>query len=180
MELTKDRAPYMDAGKFTDTDRGLVLRELEHIQKTKLVQVKPSRKLFVDGNGLPFLIFGGKEYWHGITANGLKDLDKCKKEGALVIVKKFNTRLDINVGSLSVFLSNLDRLQKTKTGNIQFHYIIADETNKIKFEREIKKSPFHKIRQDYIFKNYQELDEFFESVKNFAQIQEKFLQKDVV
>jgi hypothetical protein len=322
----------MDVEKFTDNDRGLVLQELERIQKTKLTQIKPSRKLYMDGNGLPFFIFGGKEYWHGITANGLKELYKCKKEGALVIVKKFRTRLDINIGSLSIFLSNLDKLQVTKTGNMQFHciatedglfieeipelhcnkvsevfypnkknsldglkdiskiinievhgesqlthsdiqakllligsylnyrtytpdknkesiygtlgelcsekeipkdsipamsvdtvkfvdviwfdeegypthafevehstditkgllrlyqihklriklYIIADETNKIKFEREIKKSPFHKIKQDYIFKNYQELDEFFESVKNFAQIQEKFLQKDVV
>ncbi|GMO42562.1 MAG: hypothetical protein Ta2F_18450 [Termitinemataceae bacterium] len=318
--------------KFTDNDRKLVLAELERIQKTKLTQMKPSRKLFVDENGLPFLIFGGKEDWHGITKNGLDELQECKKEGAFVVVKKFRTKLDINIGSLSVFHSNLDKLSKTKTGTLQFHcvgtedglfieeipelycnkiaevlfpnhkkdmnrleeiskiinievhdkmplthsdiqakllligsylnyrtytpdknkesiygvlgdlcsekeipkdsipamsvdtvkyvdviwfdeegypthafevehttditkgllrlyqihklkirlYIIAEEENKGKFEREILKSPFHKIKQDYVFKNYQELDEFFESVKNFAQIQENFLQKAAI
>ena len=44
----------MKVEKFTDADRKLVLEELEKIQKTKLTQVKPSRKLFVDENGLPF------------------------------------------------------------------------------------------------------------------------------
>ena len=38
------------------------------------------------------------------------------------------------------------------------------------------KNPFYKIKQDYVFKNYEELDEFFESVKNFTKLQEKFLQ----
>ena len=55
-------------------------------------------------------------------------------------------------------------------------FIISDENNRGKFRREIKKSPFHKIQQEYIFKNYEELDEFFESVKNFTKSQETFLQ----
>lgn len=313
--------------KFTDNDRKLVIEELEKIQKTKLTQVKPSRKLFCDENGLPFLIFGGKEDWHGITENGMRELDKYNKEGAFVVVKKFKTKLEINVGSLSVFISNQSKLLKTKAGGFQFHciatedglyveeipdlycnkvaevffpnhkkdlsrlkeiskiinievnddaplthsdiqakliligsylnyrtytpdrgkqsiygtlgdlcsekevpkdsipavsidtvkfidviwfdeegypthafevehstditkgllrlyqvhklriklYIIAEEENKTKFERELLKNPFHKIKQEYVFKNYQELDEFFESVKNFTKIQEKFL-----
>ncbi|MDR3286465.1 MAG: hypothetical protein LBT27_03375 [Prevotellaceae bacterium] len=41
-------------------------------------------------------------------------------------------------------------------------------------------SPFYKIKEEYIFKNYQELDEFFESVKQFTKVQEKFLKKVVI
>ena len=319
----------MKAEKFTDKDRKLVIEELEKIQKVKLIQVKPSRKLYIDENGLPFLIFGGREDWHGITENGMNELNTYNKEGAFVVVKKFKTKMDINVGSLSVFMSNKDKLVKTKNGVLQFHciptedglyleeipdlycnkvaevyfpnhkkdlsrlkeiskiinievddgtplthsdiqakliligsylnyrtytpdrgkqsiygilgdlcsekeipqdsipklsidtvrfidviwfdeegypayafevehttditkgllrlyqihklhirlYIIAEEENKAKFDRELQKSPFSKIKHEYVFKNYQELDEFFESVKNFTIVQEKFLKR---
>lgn len=322
----------MAVDKFTDADRKLVLEELERIQKTKLIQIRPSRKLFVDEKGLPYLIFGGKEDWHGITENGMKELSNYKKEGAFVVVKKFKTKLEINVGSLSILFSNKNKLSKTRSGGFQFHciqtedglyveeipdlycnkvaevffpnykkdlsrlkqiskiinieindetplthsdiqakllligsyldyrtytpdrgkqsiygplgdlcsekeipvdsipavsidtvrfvdviwfdeegypthafevehstditkgllrlyqvhklriklYIIAEEENKAKFKKELLKNPFYKIKQDYVFKNYQELDEFFESVKNFTKVQEKFLQKIVL
>ncbi|MBT4483413.1 MAG: hypothetical protein HOC71_07020 [Candidatus Latescibacteria bacterium] len=54
-------------------------------------------------------------------------------------------------------------------------FIIADENIRGKFEREVMKKPFHKIKQEYIFKNYSELDEFFDSVKNFTLLQKQFL-----
>jgi hypothetical protein len=322
----------MKAEKFTDKDRKLVLEELEKIQKVKLIQAKPSRKLYIDENNLPFLIFGGREDWHGITENGISELNNFKKEGAFVVVKKFNTKMDINVGSLSVFISNKDKLVKTKNGGLQFHcvatedglyleeipdlycnkvteiyfpnhkkdlsrlkeiskiinievdddiplthsdieakiiligsylnyrtytpdrgkqsiygilgnlcsekevpiesipkisidkvreidviwfdeegypthafevehstdvtkgllrlyqihklhirlYIIAEEEKRTKFDKEVSVNPFNKIKEEYIFKNYQELDEFFESVKNFTMVQEKFLKRIVI
>jgi hypothetical protein len=321
----------MKTEKFTDKDRKLVLDELEKIQKVKLIQAK-SKKLYIDENGLPFLIFGGREDWHGITESIMNELNSCNKEGAFVVVKKFKTRMDINIGSLSVFVLNKKNLVKTKNGDFQFHcistedglyieeipdlycnkiteiyfpnhkkdlsrlkeiskiinievnddiplthsdiqakliligsylnyrtytpdrgkqsiygtlgdlcsekeipkdsipklsidtvrfidviwfdeegyptyafevehttditkgllrlyqihklrirlYIIAEEENKEKFEREIQKSPFSKIKQEYVFKNYQELDDFFESVKNFTIVQEKFLKRIVI
>ncbi len=42
--------------KFTDQDRKLVIEELERIQNVKLEQVKPSRKLYKDTNGMFYLI----------------------------------------------------------------------------------------------------------------------------
>jgi hypothetical protein len=319
----------MKAEKFTDKDRKLVLEELERIQKKNLISVKSSRKLYVDENGLPFLIFGGREDWHGLTANGMNELNHYKKEGAFVVVKKFSTKMDINVGALSVFYSNQDKLLTTKNGGFQFHcvamedglyveeipdlicnkiseihfpnykkdlsrlkeiskiinievnddmplthsdieakliligsyldyrtytpdrgkksiygnlgdlcsekempkesipkisidkvreidviwfdeegypthafevehstditkgllrlyqihklhirlYIIAEEEKRTKFDKEINVNPFYKIKEEYIFKNYQELDEFFESVKQFTKIQDKFFKK---
>jgi len=56
-------------------------------------------------------------------------------------------------------------------------YVIAEEDNRSKFDKEVRKNPFAKIRQEFVFKNYQELDEFFESVKHFAQVQEKFFER---
>ena len=47
--------------KFTDQDRKLVIEELERIQNVKLEQVKPSRKLYKDTNGMFYLISGGAE-----------------------------------------------------------------------------------------------------------------------
>ncbi|GHT67492.1 hypothetical protein FACS189452_05330 [Bacteroidia bacterium] len=326
----------MKTDKFTDKDRTLVLEELERIQKCKLTQVKPSRKLYTDENGMPFLIFGGGGDWHGITEKGMNEVSnyvrECKREGAFVVVKKYNSKMVINVGNLSVFLLNKHRLQRTNSNSYQFHcilsdeglylleipdlvcnnwseilfpnykrdlsrlkeiskiinievndstplthsdieakllligsylnyrtytpdrgkqsiygllgdlctekevptesipkisiekvreidviwfdeegypthafevehstdvtkgllrlyqihklrirlYIIAGEDKRTKFEKEVSVNPFHKIKEEYIFKNYQELDEFFESVKQFTKVQEKFLKKIVI
>jgi hypothetical protein len=54
-------------------------------------------------------------------------------------------------------------------------FIVAKEESREKFKREIQKNPFYTIQQEYIFKNYEELDEFFESVKSFTKAQNRFL-----
>lgn len=58
-------------------------------------------------------------------------------------------------------------------------FIISDEANKGRFQREVSKSPFAKIKNEFVFKNYDELDEFFQSVKKFSQMQETFLVQNV-
>jgi len=315
--------------KFTDLDRKLVIEELERIQNVKLEQVKPSRKLYRDTNGMFYLISGGAEDWHGINANIMQSLAAHNQEGAFVVVKKYKTKMDICVGSLITFLQNKDKLLTTRQGGFQFHcvltedglyldeinelycnkvteilfpnhqkdlsklkeiskiinieiqddvklthydlqaklvlvgsylgyrtfvptpdknkntifgvlgelctekeipegsipglslntvkfvdviwfdeegypthafevehttditkgllrlyqvhklrikmFIISEEINKSKFQREVAKSPFAKIKNEFVFKNYDELDEFFQSVKHFSQMQEKFL-----
>lgn len=54
-------------------------------------------------------------------------------------------------------------------------FIIAQEDTRAKFERERDKAPFRKIRDRYIFKNYRELDEFFESVKVSSNLRKRFM-----
>ncbi|MBM2813946.1 MAG: hypothetical protein HW421_708 [Ignavibacteria bacterium] len=56
-------------------------------------------------------------------------------------------------------------------------FIISEDKNKDKFNREVQKNPFVKIKNEFIFKNYIELDEFFQSVKLFSKVQDKFLNK---
>ena len=96
----------MTTPKFTDQDRKLVIDELEKIQNVKLEQVKPSRKLYKDANGMLYLISGGAEDWHGINANIMQSLTAHDKEGAFVVVKKYKTKMDVCVGSLVTFLQN--------------------------------------------------------------------------
>jgi hypothetical protein len=54
-------------------------------------------------------------------------------------------------------------------------FIVSEQ--KDKFEKEVRKNPFSKIKEEFLLKNYDELDEFFESVKKFTKIQQKFLSK---
>lgn len=54
-------------------------------------------------------------------------------------------------------------------------FIISEQ--KDKFEKEVSKSPFSKIKEEFLLKNYDELDEFFESVKQFTKVQQRFLSK---
>lgn len=315
--------------KFTDQDRKLVVEQLERLQNVKLEQIRPSRKLYQDSNGMFYLISGGSEDWHGINSNIIQRISASQREGAFVVVRKYKTKMDICVGSLATLVQNVGKLLTTQVGGYQFHcvltedglyveeipelycnrvtevlfpehrkdlsrlkevakiinieindevalshydiqaklvlvgsylgyrtfvpapdtnketifgvlgnlcsekeipegsipalsvntikfvdviwfdeegfpthafevehstditkgllrlyqvhklrikmFIIADEINKNKFAREVAKSPFAKIRNEFIFKNYDELDEFFQSVKHFSQIQERFL-----
>ena len=113
--------------KFTDQDRKLVIEELERIQNVKLEQVKPSRKLFKDTNGMFYLISGGAEDWHGINANIMQTLAAENKEGAFVVVKKYKTKMDICAGSLTTFLQNKEKLSTTKQGGFQFHCVLTED-----------------------------------------------------
>ncbi len=113
--------------KFTDADRKLVIKELEAIQKTIIVQMKPSRKLFKDSNEMLYLISGGTDDWHGINNDIMKLLVDYNKEGAFVIAKKYQTKIEICVGSLSVFVKNRDKLSRTKTGGYHFHNVITED-----------------------------------------------------
>lgn len=319
----------MEADKFTSEDRKLVIGELEKIQQSKFRPVKSSKKLFIDDKEMLYFLFGGKGDWHGIRPNAILELKEYTKEGAFVIAKKYKSKIDICVGSLSTLINNVDKLVNTGKGDLHFHtvvtedgmylieipdlflnrvaeiklpgfkrdfsqleeiskiinieidskkelthsdlqakliligsylgyktytpdkaknsiygllgelcsengipegsipqmhvntvkfidviwfddegfpthgfevehstdftkgllrlfqvhklrikmFVISEEENKGKFKREVQKNPFNKIKEEYIFKNYEELDEFFESVKEFTKIQQKFLQK---
>lgn len=319
----------MKVGRFISEDRKLVIEELEKIQQSKLTPVKSSKKLFIDEKGMHYFLFGGIGDWHGISLKAINEFRNYVKEGAFVIAKKYKSKIDLCVGSLSNLIKNKDKLVSTKSGGLQFHtvltedgmyleeipelylnrvseiklpgfkrdlsrleeiskiinievdiksslthsdlqakliligsylgyrtytpdrgknsiygllgdlcsenevpegaipkmhidtvryidviwfddegfpthgfevehstditkgllrlfqvhklrikmFIIAAEESRGKFKKEIQKNPFHKIKEEYVFKNYEELDEFFESVKSFTKIQHKFLQK---
>lgn len=63
------------------------------------------------------------------------------------------------------------RLYQTRKLRIKM-FIISNQKNK--FEKEVLKSPFSKIKEQFIFKNYDELEVFFESVKRFKEMRDKF------
>jgi hypothetical protein len=319
----------MKTEKFMTSDRQLVIEELEKIQKTNLLPYKSGRKLFVDEKGMVYFIFGGTGDWHGISETAIKALEDYSREGALVIAKKYQSKIDVCVGSLSQLIKNFSKLTSTIQNGKQFHttvtedgmfieevpdiylnrvseikisgtqkdlqrlekisriinievdskkslthadlqakliligsylgyrtytpdrskqsvygvlgelcsenkfpedaipsmhidsakfidviwfddegfpthgfevehttditkgllrlyqvhklrikmFIIAKESNRSKFLREVNKNPFHKLQEEYIFKNYDELDMFFESVKEFTVIQDNFFKQ---
>lgn len=63
------------------------------------------------------------------------------------------------------------RLYQTHKLRIKM-FIISNQ--KDKFQTEVSKMPFVKIKNEFIFKNYDELEAFFESVKKFKEMKENF------
>ena len=57
-------------------------------------------------------------------------------------------------------------------------FIVATGTSKTKFETEVNKDPFFHIKQEFVFRSYKELHEFFESVKKFALVKGAFLNEE--
>jgi len=96
--------------KFSTQDRNLVIKELELIQKSKLSPVKPSRRLFKDDSGRYYYLFGGKDVWHGISYEQMKQLEGIHDKTLLVIAKKYRTRMDICVAAIDELVLNKDQL----------------------------------------------------------------------
>lgn len=110
--------------RFSNEDRSLLIQEIERIQGVTLSPVASSKKLYKSNKNLLYLIQGGKEFWHGINNHivlELKAPEWQSKENVLIIAKKYNTQIDIYVGSLLLFIQNLDKLIPTKAGGLQFH-----------------------------------------------------------
>lgn len=57
-------------------------------------------------------------------------------------------------------------------------FIVAREASRPKFETELKKSPFFKIKEQFIFRTYGDLDAFLEATKKFTLSKGKFLDED--
>ncbi len=112
--------------KFTDQDRKLIIEELERIQNVKLEQVKPSRKLYKDANGMFYLISGGAEDWHGINANIMQSLAAHNQEGEFVVVKKYKTK--------SVKLKGTNREVDETTFEREIDFYLIENNNQYKCE----------------------------------------------
>lgn len=117
----------MKAEKFTPVDRKFVTDELAKLQKTTLEPVKSFRKIFRDEKEMIYVVFGGKNDWHGLNGKMIEYLKNYKREGALVIAKKYRSKIDLCVGSLSMFISNFDRLINTQKGDLQFHCELTED-----------------------------------------------------
>ncbi|MDO9154274.1 MAG: hypothetical protein Q7U47_11355 [Paludibacter sp.] len=70
---------------------------------------------------------------------------------------------DVTKGLLRLYQSHKLRIKM---------FIISNQKNK--FETEVSKMPFVKIKNEFIFKNYDELEAFFESVKKFKEMKDNF------
>src|SRR5205085_7234149 len=113
--------------KISNQNRTLVIKEIEKIQKTKLEQVKPSRKFFTDDSGKFYCIFGGREDWHGISAVLMQQLQAHRTETLLVVAKKYKTRIDICVGTVETLVEQKEKLSRTKQDGFQFHTILTED-----------------------------------------------------
>jgi len=117
----------MSAEKFTKEDRKLVIEELEKIQQSKFTPVNSSRKLFTDEKGMLYFLFGGKGDWHGIRQNAITELKSYSKEGAFVIAKKYKSKIDLCIGSLSTLINAENKLISAKSGDLQFHTVLTED-----------------------------------------------------
>ncbi len=130
--------------KFTDTDRALIIKELERIQKARLVPLKPSRKFFKDEAGKHYCIFGGRADWHGITKGVMAQLEQNPQSTVLVIAKKYSSRMDVCVTTAEKLVERKSRLPKTVAQGYQFHTILEEDGLHIK---EIPEIYFRKISE---------------------------------
>lgn len=100
-----------------------------------------------------------------LTVNTVKLIDVIwfDEEGYPTHAFEVEHTTDITKGLLRLYQTHKLRIKM---------FIISNQ--KDKFNTEVSKTPFVKIKDEFIFKNYDELDAFFESVKKFKEMKEKF------
>lgn len=59
-------------------------------------------------------------------------------------------------------------------------FVIAPNNVLDKFEKEINKFPFRKIRNQYIFKSYEELSDFYIDAKFYKEFENSFFEKELI
>ena len=111
--------------KFINKDREKVIAELEAIQKTRLLPIE-GRTLFADAHGAPYLILGGSSTWHAIRPSIVERL-RGGENGFLVVTKKYRSRMDVCLGPLAAFMSNLHHLKTNQQGQVQFHILVEED-----------------------------------------------------
>ncbi len=117
--------------KLTESDRSTkdarkrVVERLEEVQNTRLTPVQ-GRRLFRDEAGKHYLVFCGGGTWHGISQSSLPTVREAG-DGALVVAKKYKTRIDVCIGALGEFVKNLGRLPQKKDGAATFHITVEED-----------------------------------------------------
>ena len=146
--------------KFNKEDRSLLIKEIEKIQGVKLEPFSSTKKLYRSNKEQSYLIQGGRELWHGINKQIVQKLSESEfqnKENVLIIAKKYQTQLDIYVGSLRLFAQNLSKLRKTKNSGLQFH---CQQTEDGLYIEEIPNLICNKIHTIY-YPNYKRNTDLF-------------------
>jgi hypothetical protein len=113
--------------KFTNTDRELIVKELERIQKARLTPLKPSRKFFKDESGKFYCIFGGRADWHGMPNSVMKQLEQNPSNTVLVIAKKYVSKIDVCVTTAEKIVEQKNNLPRTKVDGYQFHTVLVED-----------------------------------------------------
>lgn len=115
----------METQRFVKEDRKRVVAGLQERYNVRLT-LKDKRRTFCDETGKCYFIIGGTGTWHAITAAAMPGLLKAG-DGALVIAKKYNNRIDVGVGALGDFVANINLLPRKKDGAASFHLVIEGD-----------------------------------------------------
>lgn len=103
----------------------------------------------------------------------LEHLDTIKNIDAIWFEDEF-PKCCFEVEHTTSITKGLLRIYQARNFNVT-PFIIAPAENKSKFEREVNKEPFRKIKKEYQFRTYSQLAAFYEQAKKYHELRTKFL-----
>lgn len=118
--------------KFNEDDRLQVIHRLESYFSAKFEQKSNSRQCFQDASGKLYCIVGASEDWHGIAAKIFNYQEAQRSDAFLIIAKRYQNKIDIFLGSLSLLIKNKTKLHLSMTGYFQFNTKIMGSSLAIK------------------------------------------------
>jgi hypothetical protein len=108
---------------------------------------------------------------------GDRELNSAREVDVIWFDSSENPKMCFEVEDTSDVLRSLNRLYQLEHFNVRF-FIVAPDDRRSKFETEMQKFPFRKMRQRYGFVSYDEPASLFETAVPFHELKTKLLGSD--
>ena len=119
-EVERNLSSYRE--RFNRDDRRRVIRSIQEHYGVSLLQVGRRPKWLRDSLGKNWCILGGVGSWHGIPEEIVDEERVSQIEGALILVVKRSSTLEVFSGKLSNIVKVSNKLYRNRRGDYQFDY----------------------------------------------------------
>lgn len=127
----------MSSKKFDELDRAPTVRAIEQQFGVRLSKIGARQKYLLDEAGMPYVVLGGYDDWHGIPKDILVDARK-RPAGKLIVAKRLPSKICVYCGPLTKLLDNEHKLATNAAGERQFNLGWIDGHPHIKEVRDLR------------------------------------------
>lgn len=133
-QLTAREEPAMSGQKFDQLDRDRTIMAVQDHFGVTLSRVGSRPKYLVDEAGIPYLVLGGYDDWHGIPKDIFADA-RQRPAGKLIVAKRLPSKICVYCGPLSKLVETEHKLSTNAAGDRQF---VLGWTNRHPHMKEIR------------------------------------------
>lgn len=119
-------------GKFDSLDRTAVILFLEKTLSVHLEQVDSRPSYQKDQAGAQYVLFGGRDTWHGISDDVLEDVESSEQAAYIVVAIKGEDTMRVFHDPMDGFLRHVHALQRL--GDDRYEFNVSDRVDHLSID----------------------------------------------